>query len=65
MNQIDTLGCAVPIVDAIVTQAINRGASDIHFEPESNHLRIRLRIDGVLADQAIVATLQKNSYSSK
>jgi type IV pilus assembly protein PilB len=31
-----------------VADAVERGASDIHFEPEQNFLRIRYRIDGVL-----------------
>ena len=28
--------------------AVSKGASDIHFEPEQKFLRIRYRIDGVL-----------------
>jgi protein transport protein HofB len=32
----------------ILEQALRQRASDIHFEPEENHLRIRLRVDGVL-----------------
>ncbi len=38
----------VRLVDAILTDAVKRGASDIHFEPEEGFLRIRYRIDGVL-----------------
>ncbi|MEN9783016.1 MAG: hypothetical protein RJA24_359, partial [Pseudomonadota bacterium] len=33
---------------AILVDAVKRGASDIHFEPEYAFLRIRYRIDGVL-----------------
>lgn len=36
------------ITHAIFSDAIHRGASDIHFEPYQNHLRIRFRIDGLL-----------------
>ncbi len=38
----------VRLVDAILTDAVKREASDIHFEPEANFLRIRYRIDGML-----------------
>lgn len=38
----------VRLVDAILTDAVKRGASDIHFEPERGFLRIRFRIDGML-----------------
>ena len=38
----------VRLVDALLTEAVQRGVSDIHFEPESSFLRIRYRIDGVL-----------------
>lgn len=36
----------VRLVDAILTDAVHRGASDLHFEPENLFLRIRYRIDG-------------------
>jgi tetratricopeptide (TPR) repeat protein len=38
----------VRLVSALLSDAVERGASDIHFEPEQNFLRIRYRIDGVL-----------------
>jgi len=38
----------VRLIDALLSDAVQRGASDIHFEPESSFLRIRYRIDGVL-----------------
>jgi type II secretory ATPase GspE/PulE/Tfp pilus assembly ATPase PilB-like protein len=38
----------VRLIDALLTEAVQQGASDIHFEPESSFLRIRYRIDGVL-----------------
>jgi len=38
----------VRLIDAILTDAVKRDASDIHFEPEANFLRIRYRIDGML-----------------
>lgn len=38
-------------VEALIAQAHDLGASDIHLEPSEKHLRIRFRIDGVLYDQ--------------
>jgi general secretion pathway protein E/type IV pilus assembly protein PilB len=38
----------VRLVDALLTDAVKRDASDVHFEPEANFLRIRYRIDGIL-----------------
>jgi len=39
---------AVKLVNMMVLQAINRGASDIHIEPFEKRMRVRFRIDGVL-----------------
>ena len=38
----------VRLVNALLSDAVKRGASDIHFEPAHEFLRIRYRIDGVL-----------------
>lgn len=38
----------VRLVDALLADAVRRGASDIHLEPEQGFLRLRYRIDGVL-----------------
>ena len=38
----------VRLVDVLLSDAVKRGASDVHFEPEAGFLRVRYRIDGVL-----------------
>jgi type II secretory ATPase GspE/PulE/Tfp pilus assembly ATPase PilB-like protein len=38
----------VRLVGALLVDAVKRGASDLHFEPEHAFLRVRYRIDGVL-----------------
>ena len=38
----------VRLVNALLVDAVKRGSSDIHFEPEYAFMRIRYRIDGVL-----------------
>lgn len=42
----------VRFVNKVLIDAINRGASDIHFEPYEKTFRVRLRQDGVLVDFA-------------
>lgn len=39
---------AVRLVEALLADAVKRGASDVHFEPEVGFLRLRYRIDGLL-----------------
>jgi type II secretory ATPase GspE/PulE/Tfp pilus assembly ATPase PilB-like protein len=51
----------VRLIDAIVTDAVKHDASDIHFEPEGDFLRIRYRIDGVLRQ---VRVLHKSYWSA-
>lgn len=51
----------VRLVDALLNDAVKRGASDIHFEPEQGFLRIRYRIDGVLRQ---IRSLHKNYWSA-
>ncbi len=38
----------VRFVNQVILQAVNRGASDIHFEPYEKTYRVRLRQDGML-----------------
>ena len=38
----------VRLMDALLVDAVQHNASDIHFEPEEFFLRIRYRIDGIL-----------------
>lgn len=39
-------------VDLVLYQAINEGASDIHFEPFESDFKIRYRVDGALYEMA-------------
>ena len=40
----------VKMANMVLTQAITEGASDVHFNPEEDQLRVRFRVDGVLND---------------
>ncbi len=41
---------AVKLINILIEQAFQSGASDIHIEPQNKNLRIRFRIDGQLQD---------------
>src|ERR1700737_4351384 len=47
----------IKLVNLIMTDAVKRGASDIHIEPYEKELRVRFRIDGIL--QAVMAPPMK------
>ncbi len=51
----------VRLVNALMSDAVKRGASDIHFEPEHDFLRVRYRIDGVLRQ---IRSLHRNYWSA-
>ncbi|GIX22719.1 MAG: type 4 fimbrial assembly protein PilB [Gammaproteobacteria bacterium] len=42
----------VRFVNKVLLDAINKGASDIHFEPYEHFFRVRFRIDGILQEIA-------------
>src|SRR5690606_14519597 len=41
----------VCLVNYVIQQAVEAGASDVHIEPEGNAFRVRYRIDGELVEQ--------------
>ncbi len=44
----------IQLVHRVIKEAVERGASDIHFEPGEDEMRVRYRIDGVLQEAATV-----------
>ncbi len=44
----------IQLVQRVIEEAVERGASDIHFEPHEEEMRVRYRIDGVLQEAATV-----------
>jgi type IV pilus assembly protein PilB len=44
----------VELVERVVNEAVERGASDVHFEPGEQDMRVRYRIDGVLQEAALI-----------
>lgn len=50
----------VRLVNAMVFEAVKRGASDLHFEPEESFVRIRYRLDG---DLQVAYTLHRDYWN--
>ena len=50
----------VKLVSMVIAQAIMDRASDIHIDPEGDHIKIRYRIDGVLSE---VRTLPREMHA--
>ncbi|MEA2472300.1 MAG: type pilus assembly protein PilB [Thermoleophilaceae bacterium] len=44
----------IKLVNSIIAQAVEDGASDIHFEPHGKDMRVRFRVDGVLHETTSV-----------
>jgi type IV pilus assembly protein PilB len=44
----------VKLVKSIIAQAVDQGASDVHFDPDEGELQVRFRIDGVMVESARV-----------
>lgn len=51
----------VRLVNAILLDAVKSKASDIHFEPEGNFLRVRYRIDGMMMQ---IRTIHKQHWGA-
>jgi type IV pilus assembly protein PilB len=50
----------VKLVSMVIAQAITDRASDIHLDPEGDHIKIRYRVDGVLTE---VRTLPREMHA--
>ncbi|TAN63427.1 type IV-A pilus assembly ATPase PilB [bacterium] len=55
----------VKLVNLILTDAIKRGASDIHIEPYEKAFRVRYRVDGVLSEVMKPPMKLKNAIVSR
>jgi type IV pilus assembly protein PilB len=55
----------VRLVNSIIFQAAEDGASDIHFEPQEDALVVRLRIDGVLHEAQRIPKRMLNGVTTR
>lgn len=53
------------MVNQLISQAVQLGASDIHFDPQETELLIRLRIDGVLRTERTLPIKMNNVLVSR
>ena len=44
----------IKLVNSLIAQAVEEGASDIHLEPDGRDMRVRFRIDGVLSETTTI-----------
>ena len=45
---------ASQVFEAVLSAALNLGASDVHIEPQEENTALRMRVDGVLRDAAVI-----------
>lgn len=55
----------VDVVNEMIIDAINKKASDIHFDPTENELNVRIRIDGELLEYAKVPNFVKKNLLTR
>ena len=55
----------IKLVYSILGQAVGEGASDVHFEPDEEEMRVRFRVDGVLREAAHVPKRMINAVVSR
>lgn len=55
----------IKLVNLIISRAVEIAASDIHFEPFENDLKVRYRIDGVLHDMEAPPKRLQNAITSR
>ena len=55
----------IQLVHRVIKDAVERGSSDIHFEPGDEEMRVRYRIDGVLQEAATVPTSAVPAVTSR
>jgi type II secretory ATPase GspE/PulE/Tfp pilus assembly ATPase PilB-like protein len=55
----------IRLVSQIISRAIHRGVSDIHFEPEERLMRIRTRVDGVLFPDVLIPKTMQSAVCTR
>jgi type IV pilus assembly protein PilB len=55
----------IKLVNLVLTDAVKRGASDIHFEPYERELRVRFRVDGLLQSVMTPPLKLKDAIASR
>ncbi|MFL5961591.1 MAG: GspE/PulE family protein [Gaiellaceae bacterium] len=56
---------ALELVNDLIGRAVNRGASDIHLNPQPHDVLVRFRVDGVLRDEAPIDKRLQNALAAR
>lgn len=56
---------AIRLVNSVILEAIRLGASDIHIQPRTKNVMVRLRIDGILQDKIQIPHQLHQSFVSR
>ncbi|NDY42091.1 Flp pilus assembly complex ATPase component [Dissulfurirhabdus thermomarina] len=65
LRDLATEAPVIRLVNHFIGQALEAAASDIHFEPYRDHMKVRFRIDGVLNDVETVAKKLQPAITSR
>ncbi len=68
INDIRNLASSTPtinLVNSLLTTALEEGASDIHFEPRREDMVVRIRVDGVMRELAVVPRHMQPAVTSR
>jgi type IV pilus assembly protein PilB len=65
LDRADVDAPIVKLVHSIIAQAVEHGASDIHFKPETGDMRVLFRVDGVLSPAARIASNMASGVASR
>ena len=53
------------IINNLIVYAVSKGASDIHFDPFEEGVKVRLRIDGMLQDHTIIPKAYQRNMTTR
>jgi type IV pilus assembly protein PilB len=65
LEGVDNGAPIIKLVYALIAQAVEQGASDIHCDPEAGDMRVLYRIDGILTQTATIARSMAPSLVSR
>jgi type IV pilus assembly protein PilB len=60
-----TTAPAITLVNSLIGQAIDAGASDLHFEPQAGQMVVRIRVDGVMRGLSVVPKEMQPAVTSR
>jgi type IV pilus assembly protein PilB len=56
---------ALDLVNDLIARAVNRGASDVHINPQPRDVQVRFRIDGVMVDADHVEKRMQHAVAAR